>query len=1546
MGGASPLQTRGIGRVRISGLARVVGAVLLIATATAYWTGVGSTAPADQFEITDGNIVDNDQSPAPNIPDWDTIFGTVSNTSGFLTTAFTPDLIASDPLPSPPCSANKTGDLTVYTSGGSDKNGDTIPTWTYQSGSVPQAKDDLTNVYAAAKMDGTDTIFYFGLERSEVNGSAHVDFEFLKSPIGLQQGTDKDGNPTVDSSGCPSGNFSGSRQLNDILVSMDLENGGGVADAEYFKWNGTTYVEFTPTAGEVGFTTNSATAPIACGDWVCRDKFGNTITELPQHAFMEGFINVTQALDTAPGCYSSFISKTRSSHEWNSELKDFALNEFNTCNAFITIAPDGINAVGTNHTFTGHVETNVSGSYTNAPAGTLIDFDIQSGPGSFVGGDTCLTVGTTGSCTVTITSAAAGTTIVSASTQVQVGPVVVTRSTNTSAGPGGSGNATKNWVDAYVKVTPDDVNPVNEQHTFTVEYGVLPSAATTGVTVPTPTISPTVLPTGFTLVGNTCAAPTKVTDVNTWTCTVTINSSVATVYTATATGTTTVTMSGGTPSQVVLARSTSTGLHGPGGNEGATKTYVDARIFVGPDGLNEVDANHTVEGHVQTKNGDGAWTDAPAGTTITFAKESGVGGFVDSDNTCDTIGTTGKCTVAIVSAEAGTTEVSASATVTVNGVSITRTTDTAVNTAAGGSGNMTKKWADGSIEIVDDGVNEVNDEHVFTVTVTAHPPTDDETVTFDSITPFVSSSPAPDSAVSTCATPTVALDGLSATCTYTINNDEADIFDVDATADISFDDGVNDKLTITRATDGDFGPIGSDGARKTYVDARVSVGPDGVNAVGDEHEVIGFAEFNDGTGWQPAEGETIDFASSGDVGGFVDDIDSCTAGAEGMCSVHIVSSEAGVQWVSASTSYAVLGVTLSRTTAVDGPTDPDNLRKEWVSATIDITPDGVNEVGDPHTFDITVTGTSSGAEITFGAVTTSVTPDPDEKADTCSPADRTVDGGVLTCTLTINNDTAGVFTANVDAVVTIGGVVFNLTTDGESGSGPAQKVYVDARISLTPDGVNEVGDPHVMTAVVEVNDGEGWASADGATVALTKLSGPGELSADTCETDSSGECEATLTSDVAGVTEVGATTTVDVLGVPLTRSTNSNAGPDGSDNLEKRWVDAVVAISPDGVNPVGADHTFEITVTAIPSGSGDPTFSIDPGVTPAPDELSTTCDSPTVDGNVASCTLTIRNNTADVFTAHVTAQVTVGGVTVTRSTDSTVAPSGPGGTGPAEKVYVDANIQVTPDGVNAVGDPHTVTGHVNVDDGTGEVDAPDGTEISFEIESGPGSLSADSCDTTGGTGSCSVTLNSAVAGVTVVSATSTVTIDAVTLDLATNGSGANSDNLTKRWIDASVTIGPSAVNPIGEPHTFDVVVTAIPSGASPVSFDLVTTSVTPEPTSLVSTCEAPVVNGNTATCTLTINSSVVNLYTANATARVSVDGASVTRSTDVTVASAGPGGSGPATKEYVAVAGVVLVRTGYDPVMLVALGAGLLAIGLNLVLASRWRSSRRTVIHR
>ena len=51
----------------------------------------------------------------------------------------------------------------------------------------------------------------------------------------------------------------------------------------------------------------------------------------------------------------------------------------------------------------------------------------------------------------------------------------------------------------------------------------------------------------------------------------------------------------------------------------------------------------------------------------------------------------------ITSATAGTTVVSATSDISVDGQSITRTTGTAVNTTAGGSGNATKLWADDTV---------------------------------------------------------------------------------------------------------------------------------------------------------------------------------------------------------------------------------------------------------------------------------------------------------------------------------------------------------------------------------------------------------------------------------------------------------------------------------------------------------------------------------------------------------------------------------------------------------------------------------------------------------------------------------------------------------------------------------------------------------------------------------------------------------------------------------------------------------------------------------
>src|SRR5260370_15599289 len=55
----------------------------------------------------------------------------------------------------------------------------------------------------------------------------------------------------------------------------------------------------------------------------------------------------------------------------------------------------------------------------------------------------------------------------------------------------------------------------------------------------------------------------------------------------------------------------------------------------------------------------------------------------------------------------------------------------------------------------------------------------------------------------------------------------------------------------------------------------------------------------------------------------------------------------------------------------------------------------------------------------------------------------------------------------------------------------------------------------------------------------------------------------------------------------------------------------------------------------------------------------------------------------------------------------------------ASKNWEDANIQITPaSAFNEIGTAHLLTGHVNVNDGTGYVNAAAGTTINFSIVSG------------------------------------------------------------------------------------------------------------------------------------------------------------------------------------------------------------------------------------
>ena len=99
--------------------------------------------------------------------------------------------------------------------------------------------------------------------------------------------------------------------------------------------------------------------------------------------------------------------------------------------ANIQISPlTATNALGIAAVFTGHVNINTgTGGYVNAPAGTTINFNIVAAPARLTPAS-CTTIGTTGSCTVTLNNTStAGVTTVRAATTVVVGGVTLNRAT-------------------------------------------------------------------------------------------------------------------------------------------------------------------------------------------------------------------------------------------------------------------------------------------------------------------------------------------------------------------------------------------------------------------------------------------------------------------------------------------------------------------------------------------------------------------------------------------------------------------------------------------------------------------------------------------------------------------------------------------------------------------------------------------------------------------------------------------------------------------------------------------------------------------------------------------------------------------------------------------------------------------------------------------------------------------------------------------------------------------------------------------------------------
>jgi hypothetical protein len=365
--------------------------------------------------------------------------------------------------------------------------------------------------------------------------------------------------------------------------------------------------------------------------------------------------------------------------------------------------------------------------------------------------------------------------------------------------------------------------------------------------------------------------------------------------------------------------------------------------------------------------------------------------------------------------------------------------------------------------------------------------------------------------------------------------------------------------------------------------------------------------------------------------------------------------------------------------------------------------------------------------------------------------------------------------------------------------------------------------------------------------------------------------------------------------------------------------DARISIAPDATNEVNTDHELTITVEKKDSDTNF-VFASASGVEATASLTNSDGASATfVGGNTCTtsgngtCTVTINSPTAGSTTISATAEVTLSdGAVLTRTTDGTA-----GNTGPATKLWVDAQIDLSPPtDTNEVNEEHTVTVTVQQDDGQAaggdETDgfgpAPDGTLVSFNLinnTAGATFVGGNTCNTSGG--SCTVQINTSTAGSVDIHATTTFSVGGVSLTRATGTGGLNSADANKVYVDAQIDLSPlTDTNSVNEAHTLTATVLQDDGLAAAAGGDGVTGfGPAPNGTQVIfsllnNTAGASFVGGNTCntnggSCTVQINTGTAGSVDIHATTTFSVGGVSLTRAT-------GTGGlnSADANKVYVA----------------------------------------------
>jgi sugar lactone lactonase YvrE len=204
------------------------------------------------------------------------------------------------------------------------------------------------------------------------------------------------------------------------------------------------------------------------------------------------------------------------------------------------------------------------------------------------------------------------------------------------------------------------------------------------------------------------------------------------------------------------------------------------------------------------------------------------------------------------------------------------------------------------------------------------------------------------------------------------------------------------------------------------VDARISVVASAINLVGESHDFIVTVERNPGAGWLPAIGVVVNGTTDfGTLTGSPAATDT-----DGRVTFTVNSTLPGTATVHASATVDVGGVSIGVSTDGYGKHDVDN-QKTWVDARISIGAGGINLVGEPHDFTVTVemnpgTGWVPAEDVAVNGTTNLGTL-------TGSPAMTDAGGRV---TFAANSTLPGTATVHASAIVDVGGVPIGVATDG------------------------------------------------------------------------------------------------------------------------------------------------------------------------------------------------------------------------------------------------------------------------------------------------------------------------------------------------------------------------------------------------------------------------------------------------------------------------------------------------------------------------------------